>query len=142
MKGEDKIIELLTNMVMKQDEHSALLSQLLAKQDEHSKIIVEHSVLLGEHSKLLTKVVEQMGVHSTQLTSQSRTQERLGDMFGDLIDLTRVTHQRLDSQERVLIEIRDELTEDVPRYDKVIEMEALPDGKRIILHRPRPSLPA
>ncbi|MBC7920708.1 MAG: hypothetical protein H7Z75_06410 [Ferruginibacter sp.] len=55
MKNEERIVELLTEMVQKQDQHTAILQQHATILQQHSTSLQQHSALLTEQSSLLTK---------------------------------------------------------------------------------------
>lgn len=107
MQNEGRIVELLAEMLIKQDIFIAELrnvkNELVGvnqRLDEHSEILKEHSEILKEHSGILIR------------------HERL--------------LERNDHQTQRILEL---LSEDVIRFDEVLDVEQLEEGKRIVLHK-------
>lgn len=95
MKNEDKVVE--------------LLSELLVRQDRTEGVLNEMAVSFGNMGKVADKLAE--------------SQERL------------ITIQ--ERQEKILIRILEVLADDVPKFDELIEMEQLEDGKKVVLRKSR-----
>lgn len=107
MHNEERIVELLAEMLIKQDvfidELRGVKSELVGvkgelvgvnqKLDEHSAILKEHTDILIRHERLLKRNDHQM--------------------------------------ERVL----ELLSDDVIRFDEILDVEQLDEGKRIVLHK-------
>lgn len=100
MQNEGRIVELLAEMLIKQDvfidELRNVKNELVGvnqRLDEHSSILKEHSEILTRHEQLL---------------------------------------QRNDRQTERILEL---LSENVIRFDEVLDVEQLDQGKRIILHK-------
>lgn len=114
MQNESRIVELLAEMLIKQDifidelrnvknELVGVKGELVGvnqRLDEHSAILKEHATILKEHSNILTR------------------HERL--------------LQRNDRQNERILEL---LSEDVIRFEEILDVEQLDQGKRIVLHK-------
>ncbi|GAB2578433.1 hypothetical protein [Spirosoma areae] len=121
MKNEDRIVELLAEMLVKQDvfidelrnvknEVSGVKSELVGvnqRLDEHSTLLKEHSEILKEHSEILKE-------HSEILTRHERLLERNDAMTERILKL---------------------LSEDVIRFEEILDVEQFDEGKRIVLHK-------
>lgn len=100
MQNEGRIVELLAEMLIRQDifidELRNVKSELVGvnqRLDEHSTILKEHSGILTRHEQLL---------------------------------------KRNDRQTERILEL---LSESVIRFDEVLDVEQLDQGKRIVLHK-------
>ena len=58
MKNEDKIVEILTESLKKQDQQSELMGKQNKILSKHSEILDKHSEILSKHSELLGRLVE------------------------------------------------------------------------------------
>lgn len=100
MQNEGRIVELLAEMLIRQDifidELRNVKNELVGvnqRLDEHSTILKEHSGILTRHEQLL---------------------------------------KRNDRQTERILEL---LSENVIRFDEVLDVEQLDQGKRIVLHK-------
>lgn len=95
MQNEGRIVELLTEMLVKQDVFIDEIRGVNRRLDEHSMFLKEHTDIPTRHERLLQRNDRQM--------------------------------------ERVL----NLLSDDVIRYDEILDVEQLEEGKRIVLHKSR-----
>lgn len=109
MKNEDKIVELLSELIIKQDKFEAGLNKL-ALGLEKLELGVE-------------KLGSGLNTLGTGLEILASSQERL------------IAIQ--ERQEKILIKILEVLADDVPKFDELIEMEQLEGGKKVILRKYR-----
>ncbi|GAB3950350.1 hypothetical protein GCM10028805_28200 [Spirosoma harenae] len=107
MQNEGRIVELLAEMLIKQDifidELRNVKSELVGtnqRLDGHSAILKEHSEILKEHSEILTR-------HEHLLKRNDRQNERILEL----------------------------LSEDVIRFEEILDVEQFDEGKRIVLHK-------
>ncbi len=106
MKNEDKIVELLSEMLIRQDRFESRLD----------KITYEVEKLAPAMDQLGTGL-SQLGMGMDKLTN---SQERL------------IAIQ--ERQEKILIKILEVLADDVPKFDELIEMEQM-GGKKVVLRK-------
>lgn len=107
MKNEGRIVELLAEMLIKQDvfidelrnvknEVAGVRNELVGvnqRLDEHSTILKEHAEILTRHERLL---------------------------------------QRNDAMTERILKL---LSEDVIRFEEILDVEQFDEGKRIVLHK-------
>jgi DNA anti-recombination protein RmuC len=106
MKNEDKIVELLSEMLIRQDRFESRLDKITDVMEKLVPAIDQ-----------LGTGVEQLG---TGLEKLSNSQERL------------IAIQ--ERQEKILINILEVLADDVPKFDELIEMEQLGE-KKVVLRK-------
>ena len=107
MQNEGRIVELLAEMLIRQDifidELRNVKNELVGVKDELVGVnqrLDEHSTILKEHSGILTR-------HEQLLKRNDRQTERILEL----------------------------LSENVIRFDEVLDVEQLDQGKRIVLHK-------
>jgi phage-related tail protein len=135
MSNEDKITQLLAQMAISLDRHEqffAVLQDLAVKQTKQ----------LENQAKQLENQAKQLENHTKQLENQTKLLETHNKTLIDHNDvLLRLdnTSQRqeriLNRQEKLLERILEAVTGDIPRFEEIIDVETLDNGKRIILHR-------
>ncbi|MEX2566566.1 MAG: hypothetical protein WD431_11535 [Cyclobacteriaceae bacterium] len=116
MKNEDKIVELLSELLLRQDKSETVLNKLVENFDKMGTVINEMGTAINE----MGTVLNEMG---TVLIKMSDSQERL------------IAVQ--ERQEKILIKILEVLADDVPKFDELIEMEQLEGGKKVVLRKSR-----
>ncbi len=121
MKNEDRIVELLAELVHKQDVFTDKLTELVHNQDVFTN--------------KLTELVHKQDMFADGLKG---VQDGLKNVVEELRDQKRLQNR----QENLLIQILEVLQDDIPRFDEVLEVEQLEGGKRIILRKYRSSPPA
>jgi hypothetical protein len=109
MKNEDKIVELLSELLIRQDRTESILNKM---------------------GTILEKLADsQVGLTESQ-KSLGDSQERVVDSQEKLIRIQ-------ERQEKVLIQILEVLEDDVPKFDELLEMEQFEGGKKIVLRKTR-----
>lgn len=149
MSNEDKIVDLLAQLVIRADRHEMLLEKLVegqvrheqilrehsekldvhsAKLDEHSRILNLHTRILEEHTRLLGEHARILGEHTVILNVHT---EKLDEQDHRLQNLERLSAR----QEALLERILELLAEDVIRAEEILDAEYFDDGKRVVFHK-------
>ena len=114
MHNEERIVELLAELLIKQDifidelrnvknEITGVKNELVGvnqRLDEHTILLQDHSNTLREHTGILTR-------HERLLTRNDKMTERILEL----------------------------LSQDVIRFEEIVDVEQFDEGKRIVLHK-------
>ncbi|MEX2593751.1 MAG: hypothetical protein WD426_13340 [Anditalea sp.] len=116
MKNEDKIVELLSELLIRQDKFETALNKL------------------GSGLERLGSGLERLGSGLERLESGL---ERLESGLDKLANSQERLIAIQERQEKILINILEVLADDVPKFDELIEMEQLEGGKKVVLRKSR-----
>lgn len=142
MSNEDKIVDLLAQLVIRADRHEMLLEKLVEGQIRHEQLLREHSEKLDTHSAKLdvhsAKLDEHtriLNIHTRILEEHTRILNRHSEKF-DEHDGRLQNLERLSARQEVLLErILELLAEDVIRAEEILDAEYFDDGKRVVFHK-------
>jgi len=142
MSNEDKIVDLLAQLVIRADRHEMLLEKLVEGQFRHEQILREHSAKLDVHSEKLdahsAKLDEHtriLNLHTRILEEHTRILNRHAQKLDDH-DLRLQNLERLSARQEALLErILELLAEDVIRAEEILDAEYFDDGKRVVFHK-------
>lgn len=115
MKNEDRIVELLAEMLIKQDRHDELLAKIVDGQ-------VTNNQVLEKHEKLLEKLVDGQLKTNEILRSHNERLASLEKGVSDLKKEQHTTNQRLESLEnkfdKLFTVISDDVLSRIARIEK------------------------
>jgi hypothetical protein len=135
MSNEDKIVDLLGQLVIRADRHEMLLEKLVEGQLRHEQILREHSEKLDVHSAKLEEHSRILNVQTRILEEHTRILTRHAEKLVDH-DLRLQNLERLGARQEALLErILELLAEDVIRAEEILDAEYFDDGKRVVFHK-------
>jgi septal ring factor EnvC (AmiA/AmiB activator) len=135
MSNEDKITQLLAQMAISLDRHEqffAVLQDLAVKQ---TKQLENQAKQLENQTKQLENQTKQLENQTKLLETHNKTLIDHNDVLLRLDNTSQRQERILNRQEKLLERILEAVTGDIPRFEEIIDVETLDNGKRIILHR-------
>jgi phage-related tail protein len=135
MSNEDKITQLLAQMAISLDRHEqffAVLQDLAVKQ---TKQLENQAKQLENQAKQLENQAKQLENQTKLLETHNKTLIDHNDVLLRLDNTSQRQERILNRQEKLLERILEAVTGDIPRFEEIIDVETLDNGKRIILHR-------
>jgi septal ring factor EnvC (AmiA/AmiB activator) len=142
MSNEDKITQLLAQMAISLDRHEqffAVLQDLAVKQtkqlENQAKQLENQAKQLENQAKQLENQAKQLENQTKLLETHNKTLIDHNDVLLRLDNTSQRQERILNRQEKLLERILEAVTGDIPRFEEIIDVETLDNGKRIILHR-------